>query len=493
MHGPLLSLLLLTATAPAPQDDSALRSQRGKELMASGRYAEAATVYRELVAAVPGNPGLLLNLGMALHMAGRERDAVAPLESALRLQPGLMPAALFLGLSNLRLGRPESAIPPLEKAVSLAPENRDARSALVEALLAVERHPEAETHLRRLAEQAPSDPAVWLNLGNTYEALAAQAFEELTKQAPDASYAPALLAEASLEQGRRNAAFHLYREAMGADPPLRGLHTAVAGIYRAAGHAEWAAVEERREREVPPADCARDALECAFAAGKLREVASTAARSRTAAARYWLVRSYNGLARQSYARLTALPPSAQSHEWTARHRRHQRRYAESVQEWRRAIALAPGDPQLSIELALTLRAAGDLDAARKLLEELARAHPDSFEANDLLGDVLVAQQQPERAIPFLEKALATGPAQPHTHGVLGRAYALAGRPADAVRHLEKSLSADEDGSLRYQLARSYQALGRAEQARTALQDYEAFKKALEAEGHETSDRPLTPP
>ena len=147
-----------------------------------------------------------------------------------------------------------------------------------------------------------------------------------------------------------------------------------------------------------------------------------------------------------------------------------------------------------MELAVTLRLGGDLDAAQKVLEDLVRKEPAAFAANDLLGDVLLAQGHPGQAIPFLEKALKLGPPPPHTQGVFGRAYALAGRPADAVRHLEQALPADEDGSVRYQLARSYQALGRAEQARAALQDYEAFKKALDAEARDAGpDRPLTPP
>ena len=102
MHGgsfvfPLVFLLSGPLQLLPSEGDLAAKSQRGKQLMAGGRYAEAAALYRELVAAAPGNPGLLLNLGMALHMSGKDREAVAPLASALRLQPDLMPAALFLG------------------------------------------------------------------------------------------------------------------------------------------------------------------------------------------------------------------------------------------------------------------------------------------------------------------------------------------------------------------------------------------------------------
>ena len=59
--------------------------------MAAGQYAEAVPVYRDLVKAVPGNPGLLLNLGMALHLSGQDGEAIAPLEAALKLTPDRPP------------------------------------------------------------------------------------------------------------------------------------------------------------------------------------------------------------------------------------------------------------------------------------------------------------------------------------------------------------------------------------------------------------------
>ena len=85
--------ILCLASIPAqssglPQTDSlALKSQRAKQLMADGNFAQAIPIYRELNQAVPNNPGLILNLGMALHMAGKEREAVSELEAAVKLDP----------------------------------------------------------------------------------------------------------------------------------------------------------------------------------------------------------------------------------------------------------------------------------------------------------------------------------------------------------------------------------------------------------------------
>lgn len=463
--------------------------------MAAGRYADAVPVYRELVAAVPGNAGLLLNLGMALHLSGRDEDALPHLEAATRLQPDLLPAFLFLGTSRLALGRLEEAVAPLQRVLRLQPDHRDARSMLVEALMGLERYEDALTHLRRLTRAAPDDPAAWFALGTTYEELRGRAFESLMQVDPEGAFALALVGDARMRRGQRTAAFHFYRMALEKDPSFRGLHAAVARIYRAAGHDDWAAREDAREKALPPADCTRGGLECDFAAGRHEQVVAAAARARTARGFYWSVRAYDELARRSFARLVALPASVHSHEWQAQVARDERRHAESVDHWRRAVALSPEDPRLRVELAISLRLGGQLAEAEKLLQETLVLDPDAPEANSLMGDVLLARQDAERAIPYLEKAVRAGPSPaPHDEGALGRAYALVGRHADAIPHLRNALPADTDGSLRLQLGRAYQATGQTEAARAALADYETFRKARQAdEEREREGSALTPP
>jgi predicted Zn-dependent protease len=490
----LAALLLAPGPVPARPADEAARSARGKELMAAGRYEEAVPVYRELARAAPQNPGLQLNLGMALHLSGQDQDALPPLEAAYEGLPDSYPAALFLGAARMALGRPADAVPPLRRALRLQPASREARSMLVDSYLAQNRPAEAEPHLVRLAREAPKDPAVWFALGKTYEALAGLSFQELSEKDPDSPFGLALLAEARLDEGRTTTAFRLYREAIARSPGQRGLHAAVAEIYRRTGHPEWAAAEEAKEQALPKANCARHVLECAYAEGRHYDVLTLSARAGTPAALYWRARASNQLAVAAFERLTALPPSVQSHEWAATVHRTSGRHAEAVEEWRQALALAPGDPALKVELAASLRAKQDLAEAQSLLEDALRRAPDFAEASYLLGDVLLARQQAEPAVAHLEKAVRLEPGMLEAHGALGRAYALVGRPADAVPHLEKALPTDADGSLRLQLARALQAAGEAGKARSALADYEAFRKARgEAEGGDEAGGGLTPP
>jgi len=477
----------------APSDDHAEQSRRGKELMAAGRFAEAVPVYRALAAAMPRNAGLLLNLGMALHMAGEDEAALAPLSEAAKIDPSLTPASLFLGIVNVKLGRPENAIAPLQKVVRRHPTDKDARSMLAEAFVTAGRYAEAVPHLSRLAQLAPTDPGAWFNLGNAYEELAGGLVARLMDEHPDSAFTLALAAEARARGGQPSGAFHLYRQAMAAAKPgIRGLHGAVAAIYRNAGHTEWADVEVLKERLLPQADCLRDRAECAFQAARYQDVIAAPARADDAKTLYWRARAYDRLASQAFDRLAALPPSALFHEHMAQVRRHERRHSESADHWRKAIAMAPADPRLRMELAVTLRQQRDLEGAQRVLDELLAKAPDAPDLNYFVGDILLARDQPENAIPFLEKAVRLEPDAAHAHGALGRAYALVGRAADAVPHLKQALPADVDGSLRYQLARSYQAAGRDEDARLALQDYEAFRKER-ATPEPAEDLALTPP
>src|SRR6266545_4234111 len=89
------SLLLLPLLLLAQADRLAEQSQQAKQAMAVGRFEEAAVIYRELITNLPDNPGLGLNLGLALHSSGDFAGAIRSLENAVKLDPRLAPAWLF--------------------------------------------------------------------------------------------------------------------------------------------------------------------------------------------------------------------------------------------------------------------------------------------------------------------------------------------------------------------------------------------------------------
>jgi len=490
----VLAFLIAIPALVGQSVDLATKSERAKELMAAGKFEEAVPAYRDLVRAVPSNPGLIMNLGMALHMAGHEQEAIREFRTVLRLQPEHLPARLFLAEANLRLGEPSKAVEPLEKVIELQPDNRQAREMLANALLALGRSEQASKQFRKLSGLEPENPKVWYGLGRTYEALSRHAFAQLQKAAAESGYWLALAADTRLKERQYSSAFYLYRQALSKIPSMHGVHAALAEIYRSTGHENWAATEEEREGQLSQPDCGVQRLECNFRAGRYSEVVSAAGAEPCAESYYWQTRAYNQLALEAFTRLGELPASAELHELKASIYMGQKRYQESAQEWQEALKLEPRDPEIQRQLAVALDLNGEHEAAQPLLQHLLSRQPNSAELNYLFGDTLLNQQQAEPAIPYLKKAIERDPALLGAHRALALAYLQIARPQQAVPHLKAALPIDSDGSLHYQLARAYQTSGQPQLAQQTLRAYQDIRKSLGEENREAEqEAQITPP
>ena len=144
------------------------------------------------------------------------------------------------------------------------------------------------------------------------------------------------------------------------------------------------------------------------------------------------------------------------------------RWGDAEGEYKRALQLKPNDAATHLAFALWLACQGRTEEAvawsrraRELdplgtsgssighillyarhyeeatheLRSVLGLQPDNAEALWYLGGVLLAQGRPEEAIPVLEKALSVSDRSPVIVGFLVRAYASAGRRADAFRLL----------------------------------------------------------
>lgn len=459
--------------------------------MAAGRFDEAAKVWRTLSEQIPNNPGLLLNEGMALAMAGQDAKAIAPLTKATTLADDVFPAYLFLGASYLKVGRPGDSIAPLEKALKLQPDHIPARGMLAEALITLGRAAAALPHQKKLVEADAQNPAAWAGLVQSYDALAAREFEALEKSAPESPWMLRLVADARLGQQQYPSAFFLYREALERAPEMRGLHAALAEIYRQTDRAEWAQAEAEKEAALGDADCAAAKAECDFLAGKLEAVAG--APGETPEARYWRARAYSGLAVQTFEKLEALPATPAKHDWIARLFAEQKRHDEAAAEWKKALELVPGDPTFEAGYAMQLFLAGNVTESRPLLEKLLAKAPNDPQWNFFLGDILLREQTPEEAAPLLKKAVAVDPNLMPAHHALGRALMAMDQPAEAIPHLRAALVSDQDGSLHYQLAQALIRTGKRDEARAPLAKSQELRAAAEARQADAQSMEISAP
>jgi predicted Zn-dependent protease len=478
---PLCAILLPAGTLFAQSPDLAEESHHAKDLMAAGRFVQAVPIYRELVRALPNNPGMVMNLGLALDYSGHKREALGEFERVLELEPGNGPALLFLGTTYQDLGQPAKALNPLETLVKAQPENPAAQEALAETCLALKKFERAVESLEKLSQLDSSNPKVWYGLGLSYDGLAQRSFDQLASVAPDSAYWLDLVAESRLNTQQLFSAFYLYRQAGEKMPSLRGVHSAVADIYRKTGHADWAAIEDEKERQLSAPDCAQDQLTCDFEAGKYHELLIAAQGQTTPESYYWRTHAYNALAREAYIRLGQLPSSAPVEVLMAKMEFNRRQYLEAAKHWEAALKLSPGDAYIKEQLAISVFHTADLDRARDLFQDLLKDEPESPQLNYYLGDILSKSQKPAEALPYLSKAIRHDPNLLPAHASLGRTYLALGQADRAIPHLKAALSIDDDGSLHYQLGRAYQANGQVDLARQTLKQYQKIHSQQEME------------
>src|SRR5437867_446716 len=149
-------------------DELAAKSQRARDAMASGRYKEAISLYQDLVKALPAEPGIKMNLGIAHYMAGHYLESTRLLEAAVKADPKLTQALLFIGASQQRLGNAARAVPTLQMYVQFEGKDPRGRQLLGDALIAIQKFEEAAEQFEVLSGLEPENPKAWHGLGRSF-------------------------------------------------------------------------------------------------------------------------------------------------------------------------------------------------------------------------------------------------------------------------------------------------------------------------------------
>ena len=155
--------------------------------MAGGHFEEAIPICEQLVKAMPGIPGLVLNLGLAEEMAGHPDKAAPRFKEVLKVEPGNVPALTSLATVQLQLNHPQLALVPLKKLLTLEPSNHDARGMFAGALMGADQFDEAAEQYRKLTAEDATDAKAWYGLGKAYESLAGRSLERISQHAPESA------------------------------------------------------------------------------------------------------------------------------------------------------------------------------------------------------------------------------------------------------------------------------------------------------------------
>lgn len=333
-------------------------------------------------------------------------------------------------------GKPEQAIPIYQELVRALPNNPELLMNLCIAEFKAKRYKEAIEQAEAALSLQPDLPSANLFLGASY-----------------------------VELGENAAAIRPLNKVLAVQPNERNARLTLAQALLGAQRYKEAAEQFRNLSELIP-----DNPKVWYGLGKCYERLAQRAPGERERNRE--------LARHAYDRLMQLPRSPEAYAHTAELRAESGEWVEAAKQWREALKLAPDDWRTRTGLAWALYRSRDYEAALALIDGMRKGNVDSAELNFLSGACWLNLEQPEKGIPYLEKAIGADGHLLPAHAALGHALLQMGKAKDAIPHLKAALSIDEDGSGHFQLFRAYEIAGQAEAAKQALTDYREFTTRL---------------
>jgi tetratricopeptide (TPR) repeat protein len=235
----------------------------------SGRIAEAAARYEELLPSAANDPQLRYLLGAAYVELNRFSDAVVSLDRAYALRPGHVPTVEMLGSAWLRAGVPEKSLPYFFEADQLAGGTPETAGRLANALRLAGRFTEAAEAYRRVTSIHPPPRQASVGLAMCLSALgdapgAEQILRKCLKEHPDYASAHVTLAALMGQTERFAEAERLTRTFLSANPTHLEARRLLANAVHKQGRLGDAVVIYRELLDDNPAD-AQSALQLAEA------------------------------------------------------------------------------------------------------------------------------------------------------------------------------------------------------------------------------------
>lgn len=193
----------------------------------AGRFEAAEAAFRASLAALPGRPSTLTNLGATLLRRGQPEAALAPLAEALAAEPGNLDAWCHRGVALAALGRDPEALDCYAQALTINAAHPAAAWHAAQSFNALGRHAQASEALGRFLAQQPGHAPAWLLQAETLQALqrhdlALAAYERALALDPTLGEAWSQRGGMLRDAGRLDEAAECFRKALahGADAEL---------------------------------------------------------------------------------------------------------------------------------------------------------------------------------------------------------------------------------------------------------------------------------
>ena len=375
----------------------------GQVYLAYGFNDAAADCFANAAAGDPRDPRWPYLLGAAHQAAGRLDEAAKGFLRALELKPDAAAGYVHLGEIRLLQGKPEEAAAVLQKALSTPATQAAARSLLGQAALARRDFKAAAEHLEAALAAVPEANRLHYPLALAYRGLGdkAKAEEHLARAGQVGLKAPDPLLDAvtglrvgervalmrgrvAAQAGRYAEAAEEFRKALAARPESVEARVNLGSVLALAGDRAGAIAELREALRGDPAN-----VTAHFNLGSLlAESAPDEARPHLEAV------------------VAARPADAEARRLLAKLLRDAGQLPAALEQYRRAVELAPGDETARLGEAETLVRLGRYADARQRLEDGLRQLPASGLLNHALARLLAAC--PDRSVRDGARALDLG-------------------------------------------------------------------------------------
>jgi tetratricopeptide (TPR) repeat protein len=154
--------------------------------------------------------------------------------------------------------------------------------------------------------------------------------------------------------------------------------------------------------------------------------------------------------------------------------------AQAVEEFKKALDLAPQSEREQLNYGLALLRAGKTREGVAQLEKVQKAHPELPHTWFNLGIVFKKEGEFAKALPEFEQMVKLAPAEPVSHYNLGVLLKQEGRSADAIREFQTAARLNPNlAAPHFQLYNVFRTTGKREEAAKELQEFQHLKKEQE--------------
>ena len=436
------------------EDSTYLQALMAQTFSEQGAWLQAGDAYKKLLTLPAFPPDTHASYGWVLLHRHKLPEAEREVNAELVSNPGSLMARLGLARLHVEQGTVAESAKEIGEIWKADAGFLRTNAALFNGGLADSKHSELQSTLEqgRVTGEIPEEVVSLFQSSATTEDLTA--FSQNTSTVPD-HQAPSI----KIPTRSRGAELH------------------ARGRYRECSDLLMSLLQ------MLPAKDLQLLASCAYSTGNFRNAFDAGAKLAVSAATeaeglYWETRSAQRLATQDLARASHIDStSPKLHVLLGDVYRQQKNFPDAEQEYRKALAVQPGDTGALFGLSLALLADDQIDEAFRLAQAAMAKNPDDPELNAVMGEILCARNDFSGAEPYLKKSLNTKPELvPHVHALLGKVYAQTDRTQEAITEFKLALDADKDGRIHYQIARLYLKVGDRDSAKQAFDESDRIRK-----------------